>query len=235
MDIINQFRTLHLEFIRQHPHYIDRDTGKSGNQYLEILNQVYDDQIDYYEKHNRICPSVYQFCKDDVKRFYKVDTINVELSELIKASTKQVIDTRQLWAFITVGFNEQTITPEKMAEVSKRIAHLKYFKSCQYVLEKHRENGTHHHTHFLVTFNEPQYKSKLLGWIYQIKGMKDICLSKNFIDILGPCNPKKQFADYSVYEEYTFGNKKADKLKYVKLDKEWRKNNKIQDLFCVQL
>lgn len=99
------------------------------------------------------------------------------------------------------------------------------------MLEKHRENGIHHHTHFLVTFHDKVYKSKLIDWIYQCKGVKQVCLNKNFIDILGPVNSKKPYQPYEKYDEYIKGNKKEDKRKYIEMDKKWRNENQVAHIF----
>lgn len=136
-----------------------------------------------------------------------------------------------LWAFITVGWNEQTVTPKKMLSASLKIQKLKYFSSCEFVLEKYRENGVHHHTHFLVKFNEKFPPSKVIGWIFTTSGVKDICRESNFIDYLGPQKPKKHYEPFEVYYQYIRGNKKAAKLPYVESDKVWRSENDLEDLY----
>jgi len=138
-----------------------------------------------------------------------------------------------LWAFITVGWNEQTVTPKLMLQASLKIQKLKYFNYCDFVLEKHRENGVHHHTHFLVKFNEKFPPSKIIGWIFTTDGVKKICREANFIDYLGPQKPKKHFEPYEVYFDYVRGRKKAAKLPYVESDRVWRGENKIEDLYSL--
>lgn len=140
-------------------------------------------------------------------------------------------DSKHLYAMITVGWNEQTITPTKMLSVSQNILNLKYFKTAFMVLEKHRENGIHHHTHYLVEFVEKYPVSKVLGWIYQTRGVKQMCLNKNFIDYLGPQNGKKPYQTYADYFKYINGDKQESKLKYCEDDKIWRKANGILDLY----
>lgn len=137
-----------------------------------------------------------------------------------------------LWAFITVGWNEQTITPKKMLNTSLRIQKLKYFSYCDFVLEKHRENGIHHHTHFLVKFYEKLPPSKIINWIYTTSGVKEICLEKNFIDYLGP-QKKKHHESYEVYYNYIRGKKKAAKIPYVAQDVAWRLENDLEHLYVL--
>ena len=139
--------------------------------------------------------------------------------------------TQPLYAMITVGWNEQTITPQKMLSASQNILNLKYFKTAFMVLEKYRENGIHHHTHYLVEFEEKYPVSKVLGWIYQTRGVKELCLNKNFIDYLGPQNGKKPYQTYPDYFKYINGDKQQAKLKYCEDDKIWRAANGILDLY----
>ena len=120
-----------------------------------------------------------------------------------------------------------------MLKASQNILQLKYFKTAHMVLEKHRENGIHHHTHYLVEFSEKFPVSKVLGWIHQTRGVKELCLNKNFIDYLGPQNGKKPFQSYQLYWEYINGNKKMEKLQYIEQDIKWRRDNKIEALYTL--
>lgn len=151
--------------------------------------------------------------------------------DMLKFSNIMDENQNENWVFITIGWNEQEVTPKLMQKASANIASLKYFISVKYVLEKHRENGIHHHTHFLVKFNEKLYKSKLIDWLYQTKGVKAICLGKNFIDIKGPLNKKKPYQTLELYENYVNGIKKDEKQKYIDLDKKWRAENSLEDLY----
>jgi hypothetical protein len=136
-----------------------------------------------------------------------------------------------LWAFITIGWNEQAVTPKKMLAASLKISKLKYFNYCDFVLEKHRNNGIHHHTHFLVKFTEKFPPSKIIGWIYKSSGIAEICSDQNFIDYIGPQKAKKGFQSWDVYYEYVRGNKKADKLSFVHLDSLWREKEGLSHLY----
>lgn len=137
------------------------------------------------------------------------------------------------WAFITIGFNEQTVTVDKMVKVSDAVAHFRGFSNCDYVLEKHRENGIHHHTHFLVKLNQKWSPSKLAQDLFKIRGIRDIVLKKEFIDIKAPWNKKSICQPFDTYYGYVRGIKKSDKLQYVEKDEKWRNEHKIDHLFCV--
>jgi hypothetical protein len=172
----------------------------------------------FYECH---ITNMYKFTKmTDLKDEMKM------YQDLNKKSTDDF-----LWAFITIGWNEQTITPGKMLSASLKVQKLKYFTYCDFVLEKHRENGIHHHTHFLVKFSEKFPPSKIIGWIFNTNGVKEICRELNFIDYLGPQKPKKHYEDFKVYYDYVRGAKKAAKMPFVDQDANWRLSNEIEDLY----
>ena len=109
-----------------------------------------------------------------------------------------------------------------MKEVTEKVSKLKYFKSSIFVLEKHRENGIHHHSHILVKMVSPLAKSKVIQYVFQTAGMKAVCLGKNFIDVRGSGNNS-----YENYEKYINGDKKDEKLKYCEMDRKWRLENNL--------
>lgn len=231
MEEIQQKKDLHIFWVRQHPLFCDRDSGRKGEEYVELLEEMYKGLENVFIKYGFVSRLVDDFLKDDILRYNKVDKVSQRLAEIEKSTLSNVeISDDLLWAFITIGFNEQTITPQKMSNVSKKVSELKYFKDCYYVFEKHRENGIHHHTHFLVKFYKKEFKSKIIDWIYQVRGMREVCLKKEFIDILGPLNSKKIYQPYEKYYEYINGNKKQDKLKYVEQDKQWRNENNMSHI-----
>lgn len=233
MSLLSQVILLqdkHLLLLSNHKRIGDRINVSLTN--LEIMKSLYTrfitkikmEQVDYYP---RILDDMY---KDDLLNSQGLDVISLALSLDIKA-IRSLQNTQPMYAFITVGWNEQTVTAKNMLMASQNILNLKYFSTAYMVLEKHRENGIHHHTHYLVEFLEKFHVSKLLGWIYQTKGVKAICLKQNFIDYLGPQNDKKPYQTYQVYFGYINGNKQESKLRYVADDKKWRLENNIKDLY----
>lgn len=220
---------IHQQWLTQHPHY--NPCKFKDSKYSDVVNELYLGYKRVLSSGNtKMALGLADYLlRHDIREYKKIDKVSLHLQELEKKLVAEVDSSDEsLWAFITVGFNEQTITPKKMADVSDRISKLKYFKSCYYVLERHRENGIHHHTHFLVQFFKKEYKSKLIDWIYQTKGLKEVCLGKNFIDIKGPLNGKHHYQTYDLYLQYINGNKKEDKLKYVELDRKWRLDNNLE-------
>jgi len=220
----------HLALLDKYPKVGDRINITYSNReimkfmYANHVMRIQNGTLDYLP---RIMEDYY---KDDLLLSQGLDKNSLAISSDIKA-LKLSLNTQPLYAFITVGWNEQTVTPKSMLTASQNILNLKYFSTAIMVLEKYRENGIHHHTHFLVEFTEKYHVSKLLGWIFQTKGVKAICLKQNFIDYLGPQNGKKPYQTYQVYLDYINGKKKEAKLKYVELDKIFRAENNIKDIY----
>lgn len=141
-----------------------------------------------------------------------------------------------LWAFVTIGFNPQTITINKMKNACKKVREMSLWEYCDNVLELHRENGEHHHSHFLVKLKDKNYyyTSNIVKYIFQKMNAKyngDIILNKACIDVKGPCNKKQMHANFEVYYDYVRGKKKEKKMPYVYKDRIWRKENEIDDLY----
>lgn len=204
--------------------FCDYENKYSAHEYIGFKNSIEEiwahrekpvDDMFFYKLH---CANLAKFIKirslkDQINLF---DKLNRKADDF-------------LWAFITVGWNEQTVTPKKMLSASLKIQKFKYFSYCDFVMEKYRENGIHHHTHFLVKFTEKESPSKIIGWLFSAE-IKEICLGKNFIDYLGP-QSKKHHEDWDVYYNYVRGVKKEAKLTYVAQDAVWRGECGFQELY----
>lgn len=193
----------------------------------ETIVAIHQTQAARRKAHDNLRCDYIDFC-GNLKRNYVKNTLADMLLEFKKVNSSS---NQPMYAMITIGWNEQTVTPQKMLRVSQNVLNLKYFKTAYMVLEKHRENGIHHHTHYLVEFGEKFPVSKLVGWVYQTRGVKELCLNKNFVDYLGPQNGKKPYQTYQDYFKYIHGDKQEKKLKYCALDKVWRKDNGILDIY----
>jgi len=138
------------------------------------------------------------------------------------------------WFFLTLNWDDKVITIDEMLKMSHRASSIsadQQIESVEYVLEKHRHSGIHHHTHMLFTMKSKVSPSKIIGWIYNLAGFSKICGKEEFIDYLGPQKKKKGHAAFRVYWNYIRGNKCEKKLQYVELDRKWRDSNNIQDLY----
>lgn len=156
----------------------------------------------------------------DIRQFKKVDIDAFAIKKLEKEAMAGI--DLEGFAFVTIGYNEQTINPAKMKEIENRLRRQPHWISVESVHEKHRENGIHHHTHFLIKWKGYLTKGKIIQYIYQIKDIKKVVLSKSFIDV--------KMQDGVSYEDrlkYIRGDKTESKMQYVRKDIEWRQLNNL--------
>lgn len=234
------------EFDIEIMHQIDKRLGKTqyhmGAHEGEIFS-VEEKGFDLTEdKRNRFW---YDWVIAIMKRQARRRRVDIkEMNNLMK-KVNVVPDAEPIWAFITVGFDDEKIMenePKFLKSVAKLaycISHLTYEKgaiaSVTYVIEKHRLTGIHHHIHFLFTFYTKVPPSTMINKIFSASGLKEYCTRKNFIDYIGPQKPNKErpHAPYSVYLDYVNGNKKEEKQKFVQLDRAWREKNGLCHLYSI--
>lgn len=131
------------------------------------------------------------------------------------------------WYFITVGYDDKIITPQKINELCSKVSNLKHWGSCKFVNERHRRDSkgaiyVHHHTHFLV--QTQLSRSKVIQYVYQ--AVKKYVASESFVDVKP--NPKEHNSStYETYEKYINGDKQDAKLECISLDRKWRLENDI--------
>jgi len=211
--MVDRIISAHDTWIKSH--HPRRCLGYEVNVYLQMMIDIR--KVMFKVESSMFEEQMKMWFQADLLQEAKQDPDNQFIEQLKKETL--TIDADKNWAFITIGYNEQTITPSLMKTQGEKLSKLKYFSDVQYVHEKHRENGIHHHTHFLVKTVSSIPKSKLIQYVFQIAGMKNVVLGKQFIDI-------KTYKDGSTYEnymKYISGDKKAEKLKYCELDSQWRK------------
>jgi len=161
----------------------------------------------------------------DIRELMKIDPWSTKIKEREKRVCAGEGEIN--FAFITIGYNEQTITVNAMREIGQKVSQLKYWDTCQMVHEKHRLNGIHHHTHFLVTYTGTMYKTKILQYLMQLRCVKSHVVNKSFIDVKGtPCKDSK-FRKLIEFQKYIEGDKTTEKMECVEKDALWRKNNNL--------
>jgi len=168
-----------------------------------------------------------------------------EYAEYQKLNNKKVQD-ENIWAFITVGFDDEKIVGldydlhmKKIVNLCWKIAHKNYkpnaIKKVTYVIEKHRKSGIHHHAHFLFEFNIKVPPSDMRNKIISVADAKEYT-KLQFIQYDGPqkYDPEHPHAPFEVYYEYVRGNKCEEKLSCVQFDDQWRDQMKINKLYIVE-
>lgn len=131
------------------------------------------------------------------------------------------------WLFITVIYDKDKITDNGVENIdlikrlSTKVRDLPHWKSvigC--VNEKHRENGITYHTHYL--FETDVYKAKAVQYVYQ--AVKKFVIGQASVDVKGP----KDRTAFETYKKYVAGEKRTEKLPFVKMDEEWRRQNNFE-------
>jgi len=137
------------------------------------------------------------------------------------------------WAFVTVNWDDNNVTVAKMLKASKSIFEKPWVASGSLmVLEKHRKDeGIHHHTHYLIKFDEKKEPSRVIDETWKSAGVKSICREKNWVDYIGPQKAKKGFRPYQTYYNYIHGQKTEEKMPYVEKDRTWREENNIEHIY----
>lgn len=137
--------------------------------------------------------------------------------QIEKEVLKSIGEQSQMW-FVTIGFNHQTWTISKCVKVIEKIMQMDWVNACKANFELYRENGEHPHCHFYIKSSLP--KSKILEKMYRPKYVKELVLSKNFIDV----KPAE-----IVHSNYIKLIKQEKKMPYVEKDIVWRQKNNIPD------
>lgn len=126
--------------------------------------------------------------------------------------------------FITITTDEKKATPVSLLKFLYFLRDkCKWVKTMSAVVENHRENGFILHTHIIIeTSSDIKYASTVKDKLYGLKMCSALISGSNFID----------YMNYSAdrHDKYINGDKRVEKMEYVKLDREWRKKNNIPDL-----
>lgn len=111
--IIEECQALHCEWIRQHPHFICSDSGLKGDDYRELVIELYKGFQQHFEMYGYVSRMSTDLLKTDIKRQRREEPLQLRLQALEK-ELENPLDDKMLWAFITIGFNEQTISVNSM-------------------------------------------------------------------------------------------------------------------------
>lgn len=165
--------------------------------YLRIFNRWYEDSLKYYLKESETHTSV----ATDIKRVR--------------------VNTNRKWFFITIGFDDKTITVQGIKNAIEKLFSIKGIEVDRYVVEKYRRDDLgniyiHHHIHTIVYTDYS--KSKVIQYVYQ--KLKKFLASDNFVDC-------KRSQPLDNYIKYINGDKTSTKLECIELDRKWRQENNL--------
>jgi len=177
----------------------------------QMVESIYGLQPDYLEK----------FCETELW-LYKKEAVDLLKSRKLLRDTSSEV--KQFYCFLTINYNDQTnIDIKIMHRIAQQILGQKNVLTAKYVHEKHRkEEGIHHHTHFLITTEKYISAGDMIDPIFKISAIKNYVGSRNFIDCVVAHARKNNAHAYADYEKYINGDKKEEKMKYIILDRAWR-------------
>lgn len=165
-----------------------------------------------------------------IEKYYRIDLLRKAAmlpSQLEMQKDLSVVlgDKNKKYFFVTIGFDDNIITPEMINRAVKVLHEIPQIKINRFVVEKFRKSldgeiYKHHHIHMLVSTD--CFKTKVIQYIFQKLSSKkfSVIAGKNFIDV-------KNTLSYDKYDQYILGNKQDSKLELLSMDKEWRKTNNI--------
>ena len=212
----------HVKWMEQHPHF-----QKDMKHYLVLMKMLWASWLEMEKRDENfkfeVCAN--KWFDSDIRELKKLDTVSVKIKEREKrvCSGESSVN----YAFITIGYNEQTITPALMKLIGQKVSEMKHWDTCKMVHEKHRLNGVHHHTHFLCTYTGTLYKTKILQYLMQLRLVKMNVMNQSFIDVKGSPDKATRYRDIKEFEKYIEGDKTTEKMECVEKDAFWRKNNNL--------
>lgn len=238
------------EFMERYPFREDHDYENDTivyeyNKFYKLQGKSFEETSMYFKSMSRPDGTMgyrddpinkqYLFYKWLIGYLYKdyVKKSSVSLMDEIKQGEKAE---PMKYIFMTIGWDDNIITESKMLTLSQRVANLAIFKNSNisYVLEKHRQNGIHHHTHYLIKTPLSIGRKAILQKIGQIAEIYKYT-KENFIDIeMSWQRNEKPMPSYEKLNNYIKGIKTEAKMEFVNLDDEWRSQNQIEKLYTLR-
>jgi len=203
------YKSAHLAWIHSTKNFTPKYAGdyRSDISYYEVMKHLYQN------------PNV---TEDYAKLLFIQDKVwfqqSFKVSKEIDNIVKKLEPTANSQWFLTIGFNHQTWSISKCCKVIENILAMEWIKKAKANFELYRENGEHPHCHFFIETDLP--KSKILEKVFRPLYVKEVVLSKSFIDL-------KQAGEYHL--KYIKLDKQEAKLQYIDKDKLWRAANGIPD------
>lgn len=145
----------------------------------------------------------------------------------------------KVWLFVTINLNDNKFAdpmyPDYLEQIVEAvIASQDKSLSCyqmRMVIEKHRENGIHHHIHILMEGTEKNSPSYIAQRLFRLMPVKACVDKETFIDVRTSWSKKfeKKAAPLQTCVNYILGEKGTPgKLQNVAKDKQWREANALE-------
>lgn len=180
--------------------------------------QTFIHQYKYLLDMDRVYDTIDAYYRIEIKIINGTTLAQIELKKDIK---ELKCNSNRKFYFMTIGFDDKTITVPLIKESISKLKELKDIDLGDFVVEKFRKDDKgniyiHHHIHAIVYTDKP--KSKVIQYVYQ--KLKKYISSSNFIDL-------KREQPVENYIKYIAGDKRDEKLECIEKDMEWRQLNNL--------
>lgn len=145
----------------------------------------------------------------------------------------------KVWLFVTINLNDSKYADPMYPDILEAMVEAVRTSqdkalSCyqmRMVIEKHRENGIHHHIHILMEGTEKNAPSYIAQRIFRLSAVKAAVDKETFIDVKTSWAKKfdKKCAPLTTCVNYIMGEKGTKgKIQNVEKDKQWREENALE-------
>lgn len=219
-------KTMSNDHTEIHEAVINRsqELKKQGNKYNSIKDKVTNEVIEKAVK------------RKTVKEYKegKIKTGDKEIDEVIDEDIKGAKKIRKEYKKKDISYYFITINPKEceiydLEIIMKKILKKKWCEMYCYVYEQRGktedEQGKGKHIHMII--KKKTAKSSAIKEIYE--SIKEYCDNKECIDI-------REISKYgkAIRERYMRGEKAEIKLQSVEIDKKWRRENKLKEIYIVK-
>lgn len=195
------------------------ENAKPDKEIQHCINKAYKDAIYDFYKHLFKHQFVNEFMSDGV---IPVEPNNEIYKEICEKAKDRVV-TKPVFVLLTIN-PKPGITFQELDKKIQKFTKRKFIKSYKYVYEIRKEGGKGLHCHIVLHYTCKPYDLKRASR----STFKDICEVNNpsilNIRYIEPEDLQQKIS-------YIQGNKQDKKLKSVKLTKQWRLENNIQDIY----
>lgn len=156
----------------------------------------------------------------------------IEMEERMKKRYRDsVASVNKGWFFVTISYDKNVITNEKMRQVAEKIKSIKGIEYLRYNHEKFRRNDqgeivVYLHTHFLIRIDIP--KANLKQNLLKSPIIKSVIYQDTNVDIIDPKKAAKKQNDWFSYLKYINLEKAPHKKECIEKDKIWRQQENME-------
>lgn len=217
MDPTVDYRQLHLEWIREHPHYRPKDTPTSV---LSLYKTYFDEMYGCYYGKDAVFKTNecgYTLLRDDVKAFNKPKyEVTNKVNQMFGISSPITEPT----FFITINFDEKKFNSLTVLQAVNKLFEKEWITKAYGVFEYHGKEDNHPHLHFQLQVNKYGKLGKIKDKLKATTLVTKFTGGINFVDI-------KLYQNY--HTDYLALDKRPEKTEQLEKDIKWRETMGLPD------